>query len=71
VELHALGGTVRRLGAAAAFVAGLTVVAFVPPALLLGSLASVLVGLVLYVVLLAVARPRSLRDSWHYLRALG
>jgi peptidoglycan biosynthesis protein MviN/MurJ (putative lipid II flippase) len=71
VELHALGGTVRRLGAAAAFVAGLTVVTFVPPALLLGSLASVLVGLVLYVVLLAVARPRSLRDSWHYLRALG
>jgi len=70
VELHALGGAVRRLGAATAFVAGLTVVAFLLPALVLGTLTSMLVGLALYIVLLAVARPRSLTDSWHYLRAL-
>jgi len=71
VELHALGGTVRRLGAAAAFVAVLTVVAFLPPALVLGTPASALVGIALYVVLLAMVRPRSLRESWHYLRTLG
>jgi len=71
VELHALGGAVRRLGAAAAFVAVLTVVAFLPPALVLGTPASALVGIALYVVLLAMVRPRSLRGSWHYLRTLG
>ncbi len=71
VELGALAGAARRLGSAAAFVAGLSVVSFVPPALVLGALASAVVGLVLYVVLLAILRPRSLRDSWHYLRALG
>ncbi len=70
-ELGALAGAARRLGSAAAFVAGLSVVSFVPPALVLGALASAVVGLGLYVVLLAVIRPRSLRDSWHYLRALG
>jgi len=70
VELHALGGTVRRLGAAASFVACLTVVAFLPPALVLGTVASALAGIALYVVLLGMVRPRSLKDSWHYLRAL-
>jgi len=71
VELDALADTARRLGAAAAFVAGLSVASFLPPALVLGALASAVVGVVLYVVLLTAARPRSLRDSWHYLRALG
>ncbi len=71
VELNALGGTIRRLGAAAAFVAALTLIAFVPPALLLGAIASAVVGLALYVILLAALRPQSLRDSWHYLRALS
>ena len=72
VELGALAAAAaRRLGSAAAFVAGLSVVSFVPPALVLGALASAVVGLVLYLVLLAILRPRSLRDSWHYLRALG
>jgi hypothetical protein len=71
VELHAFASTVRRLGAAAAFVAGLTVVSFLPPALVLDALAAAAVGVVLYVVLLALIRPRSLRDSWHYLRALS
>jgi hypothetical protein len=71
VELHALGATVRRLGAAAAFVAGLAVLSFLPPALVLGSAAAAAAGVVLYVVLLALIRPRSLRESWHYLRALS
>jgi len=71
VELDALVATARRLGSAAAFVAGLSLASFLPPALVLGPLASALVGAVLYVVLLGVVRPRSLRDSWHYLRALG
>ena len=71
VELGALAGAARHLGSAAAFVAGLSVVSFLPPALVLGSLASAVVGLALYVVLLAVVRPRSLVESWHYLRALG
>lgn len=71
VDLGALAGTARRLGSAAAFVAGLSVVSFLPPALVLGALASAVVGSVLYAVLLTVTRPRSLRDSWHYLRALG
>ncbi|MDQ3672494.1 MAG: hypothetical protein M3364_08695 [Actinomycetota bacterium] len=71
VDLGALAATARRLGAAAAFVAGLSVASFLPPALVLGALASAAAGLWLYVVLLALFRPRSLRDSWHYLRALG
>ncbi|CAN5759542.1 hypothetical protein BH18ACT13_BH18ACT13_15050 [soil metagenome] len=71
VDLGALAGTARRLGAAAAFVAGLSVVSFLPPALVLDALASAVVGVVIYVVLLAVVRPRSLRESWHYLRALS
>ena len=71
VDLDALAGTARRLGAAAAFVAGLSVASFLPPALVFGALASAVVGVVLYVVLLTAVRPRSLRDSWHYLRALG
>jgi len=71
VELDALAGTSRGLGAAAFIVGGLTVTAFVPPALLLGAFAAGLTGLVLYVVLLAAIRPRALTLSVRYLRALG
>ncbi len=71
VELRALAGTVRRFGSAAVFVAGLTVASFLPPALVLGPLASAVVGVVLYIVLLTVVRPRSLTESWRYLRALS
>jgi hypothetical protein len=70
IELRALAGTIRRLGAAAAFVAGLSVVAFLPPALVLAPVAAAVVGVVLYIVLLTLMRPRSLADGWHYLRAL-
>jgi O-antigen/teichoic acid export membrane protein len=71
MELRALAQTARELVAAAFVVAGLTAAAFLPPALVLGSVASAAVGLALYLVLLAVIRPRGLRASWSYLRALG
>ena len=69
-ELDAFAETVRRLGLAAALVAGLTVLAFLPPSLVLGSVASALVGVVAYTALLAILRPRGLVAGWRYLRAL-
>ena len=77
VRAHGAARTTRcsREGApgialAAAVVAALTAAAFVPPRLVAGGLVSSLVGLVLYAVLVAVVRPRGLRSSWSYLRAL-
>jgi hypothetical protein len=70
-ELDALAGTARGLAAAALVVGGLSATAFLPPALLLGALTAAVIGLVLYVALLAVTRPRALTLSWRYLRALG
>ena len=70
-EVHALGTAARGLMAAVGVVAGVTVAAFLPPALVLGSLAAGAVGLVLYAALIVVVRPRGLRASWAYLRALG
>ena len=70
-ELGALAGAAREFAAAAAVVGGLSLAAFVPPALLLGSLASAVAGLFLYVALFALIRPRALMSSWRYLRALG
>ena len=69
-ELDAFAETARRLGLAAALVAGLTVAAFLPPSLILGSLASALVGVLAYAALLAILRPRGLVAGWRYLRAL-
>jgi hypothetical protein len=69
-ELDAFAETARRLGVAAAIVAGLTVAAFLPPALVLGSIASALVGALVYAALLAVLRPSGLLAGWRYLRAL-
>jgi peptidoglycan biosynthesis protein MviN/MurJ (putative lipid II flippase) len=71
VELQAFAGVSRGFLAAAAVVGGTTLVAFAPPALVVGSLASAALGLVVYASLLALTRPRGLRDSWQYLRALG
>jgi hypothetical protein len=71
VELDALERTARGLVAAAAVVGGLSAPAFILPALLLGALAAAVIGLVLYVALFAVVRPRALTLSWRYLRALG
>ena len=70
-ELRALAGTARELFAAAVVVAALTVAAFFPAALVFGPMTSAMVGLVSYVVLFAVVRPRGLRASWSYLRALS
>jgi len=70
-ELGALSGAAREFAAAAAVVGGLSLAAFVPPTLVLGSLASAVVGLFVYVALFALIRPRALMLSWRYLRALG
>jgi len=69
-ELGALSDGVRGVAAAAATVAGFTFVAFFPASLVLDSLAAMLAGLVAYVAVVALARPRRLRASWSYLRAL-
>jgi hypothetical protein len=69
-ELGALEAGARGLLLAAAAIAALTVLAFLPPALVLGSLASATAGLVLYALLVVVVRPRGLTESWMYLRAL-
>jgi hypothetical protein len=70
-ELGAFGETMRRLAIAAAVVGGLVVLSFLPPALVLGSIASALVGMLLYVALLLIFRPRGLVSGWRYLRALS
>ena len=69
-ELGALVPASRGLVAAAALVGGLSVTSFVPPALVLGAVAAALTGLVLYVALVVLVRPRPLTLSWQYLRAL-
>jgi hypothetical protein len=69
-ELGALARGLRGMAIAAAAVGGITLAAFLPPALLLGSTASALAGLALYGVLVALVRPSELGASWAYLRAL-
>ncbi len=68
--LGALRAGARGLLLAAGGIAGLTLLAFLPPALVLGSLASACTGLVLYALLVLFVRPRGLTQSWAYLRAL-
>ncbi|MDW8337970.1 MAG: hypothetical protein RMM28_02385 [Thermoleophilia bacterium] len=77
----ALGLLLRLLGAlraavpgillASGSVAALAGLAFAPASFLLGSTAAGIVGLALYALLVAATRPRGLRTSWSYLRALG
>jgi hypothetical protein len=69
-ELHALRRGLRGVATAAIVVGALTLAAFLPPALLLGSLAASIVGVAVYCALVALVRPRELRSSWAYLRAL-
>ncbi len=69
-QLGALAPTVRGIAIAALGVAALTFVAFLPPGLVLEGIASALAGLVVYVALVLLVRPRGLRESWEYLRAL-
>jgi hypothetical protein len=68
--LHAAAPALRGLAIAAAVVAVLSCAAFVPPGIVLGPVAAALVGLALYVTLLAAVRPSGLGQSWRYLRAL-
>ena len=70
-ELDAFRDAIRQLAVAALVVAGLVVVAFLPPSLVLGSIGSALVGALVYVALLALLRPRGLVAGWRYLRALS
>jgi hypothetical protein len=70
-ELGALAGTTSGLLVAALVVSAAGVLAFVPPALIVGDVAAALIGFVVYVALFALLRPRPLTRSWHYLRGLG
>jgi hypothetical protein len=70
-ELHVLGSALAGLLRAGAIVGGVTAVAFGLASFVPGSTASAVVGLVAYVVLLGLVRPRGLGTSWRYLRALG
>jgi hypothetical protein len=69
-ELGAFAGAARGLLTAAGVVTGIGVVAFLPLALVFGSYVSAALGLLVYVVLLALLRPRGLAASWQYLRVL-
>jgi O-antigen/teichoic acid export membrane protein len=70
-QLRALGATAPGLAAAALTTCAIAAVSFVAPSLLLGSVAAAALGLVIYVVVYALVRPRGLTDGWHYLRTLG
>jgi hypothetical protein len=70
VQLGAAAPGLRGVAVAAAVIAAFTCAAFVPPALVSRGIVGAVVGLVLYVVLVAVVRPRGLTASWAYLREL-
>jgi hypothetical protein len=70
-ELGAFAGATRQLAGAALLVLGVALVAFLPPAVVLDSFAAAAVGLVAYVAILTLVRPRGLVHGWRYLRALG
>jgi hypothetical protein len=70
-ELRALTGSSRGLVGAGAIVGGIALVAFATPALLLGPVPSATIGAASYVLLVGLLRPRGLRASWGYLRAIG
>jgi peptidoglycan biosynthesis protein MviN/MurJ (putative lipid II flippase) len=69
-QLGALGPAARGVAVAAVGVAALTCAAFLPAGLVLAGIASAAVGLALYAALILFLRPRGLRQSWAYLRAL-
>jgi O-antigen/teichoic acid export membrane protein len=70
-ELHVLADSGPGLVVAAVTIGAIAAVSFGAPSLLLGSVAAAAFGVVAYVVLLAVLRPRGLASGWQYLRALG
>jgi hypothetical protein len=69
-ELDAFRHGIRGIATAAAVMGAFALAAFVPPAAVLASFAAAAAGLVVYVALVALVRPRPLRSSWAYLRAL-
>jgi hypothetical protein len=69
-QLAAVASGLRGLVVAALVVSVLTGAAFVPPGLVVGGVAGALIGIALYATLVALMRPRPLRESWSYLRAL-
>ncbi|MGZ4386682.1 MAG: hypothetical protein ACXVZO_07110 [Gaiellaceae bacterium] len=71
LELGALRPTGRGLVAAALTVAALAALAFLPARFLPGSIVGAVVGLALYLILLAVIRPPGLVTAWHYLHQLA
>lgn len=68
--LRAAKAGLRGIALAAGAIAALTCAAFVPPGLVARGVVPALVGLALYVSLVAVVRPRGLTASWAYLRDL-
>ena len=69
--LHGLRDTAGGLVAAALTVSAVAAVAFVPPTFLLSRAGAAGWGLALYVVMLALIRPRGLVTAWRYLHQLG
>jgi hypothetical protein len=69
-ELDALRPGLRGIAHAAVVVAVVTIAAYAVPGLVLGTALAALVGVVLYVAVVALWRPRGLTSSWAYLRAL-
>ena len=70
-ELDVVGATARGLSKAATAVLAMTLVAYVLPSVLLGSLIAAVLGVVTYCTIIAVLRPRGLFESWRYLRSLA
>jgi hypothetical protein len=69
-QLGSVEAGLRGIARAAVVLGALAGAAFVPVGLLAGGVVSALVGVAFYVALVAVIRPRGLRASWSYLRAL-
>ena len=70
-ELGALRPVTWGLGSATVTLGVITALAFLAPALVFDDVAGALVGFVVYVVLLAVVKPRGLHLAWQYMRSLG
>lgn len=71
LALGSLAPTVSGLALAAALVAVLAAVSFVPFGILLSAVAAATLGLAAYVAVMALVRPPGLRAAWRYLRALA
>jgi hypothetical protein len=67
---RALGLAAVGLGRVAAVVGGIAAIAFGGCSLVVSDAPAAVSGLVVYVILLGLLRPRGLRESWSYMRAL-